>query len=102
MNDNTKIQTHMALVRELIALASYHGHGAAVVWHNFRNVEASAAALATPPSAATPPEPSDAKDAARYRQLVAMKDKAAPETIAHYVRNPAHLDRVIEVMEHQP
>lgn len=47
-------------------------------------------------------EPNDAKDAARYRYLVVMETKAAPDTVAHYIRNPAHLDRVIEVMEQKP
>ena len=47
-------------------------------------------------------EPTDAKDAARYRYLVVMETKAAPDTVAHYIRNPAHLDRVIEVMEQKP
>lgn len=46
--------------------------------------------------------PTDAKDAARYRYLVVMETKAAPDTVAHYIRNPAHLDRVIEVMEQKP
>lgn len=47
-------------------------------------------------------EPTDAKDASRYRYLVVMETKAAPDTVAHYIRNPEHLDRVIEVMEQKP
>lgn len=47
-------------------------------------------------------DPNNAKDAARYRCLVVMETKAAPDTVAHYIRNPAHLDRVIEVMGQKP
>lgn len=72
---------------------------------NFEQVEAAyakykavEAALRDAPQA----DPTDAKDAARYRYLVVMETKAAPDTVAHYIRNPAHLDRVIEVMEQKP
>lgn len=80
MSNDAQVAAHIALVTR-------YADGEA--W--LHEVESSAIALHA--------EQPDAKDAARYRQLVAMKDKAAPETIAHYVRNPAHLDRVIEVME---
>ena len=63
-----------------------------------KNRAAVEAALRDAPQA----EPNDAKDAARYRYLVVMETKAAPDTVAHYIRNPAHLDRVIEVMEQKP
>ncbi len=98
----------MALV-DALSLASYHTGTLVGVGNRPDKVEAALkssaetraaveAALRDAPQA----EPTDTKDAARYRQLLAMKDKAAPETIAHYVMNPAHLDRVIEVMEQKP
>jgi hypothetical protein len=65
---------------------------------NLAAYQAIEAALRDAPQA----EPNDAKDAARYRYLVVMETKAAPDTVAHYIRNPAHLDRVIEVMEQKP
>lgn len=90
-----QIEKIMALVDELKDVAIYDGFTSPEVRSAVAAVEA---ALRDAPQA----EPTDAKDAARYRYLVVMETKAAPDTVAHYIRNPAHLDRVIEVMEQKP
>lgn len=92
---NDKVKAHMALVRSSgIALA---GGDLDRITTAFAAVEASAIALQAEQAG-----PSDAKDAALYRYLVVMETKAAPDTVAHYIRNPEHLDRVIEVMKQKP
>lgn len=91
-----RIKAHMALVKELCSLSSYHGYGSAVVWHNMAAVEASARQLAEQPGHLL-------IAAERWAQLEHMWSRnATPETIASYIGRPEILDRISKIRrEHE-